>query len=108
MTLQADDIDVGMYITVTQGREYDASTSLFGGIFGVQTAAEPQVRHDCSYNGNVLRVKAISLPFIVVERLTGRHGCPYLATTLTLDIREVVLSRLTDEFVAAVLPEGDP
>lgn len=91
--LQPDDIEVGMYVTVLewnpQERTYNA-----GGIFD-EGQVITKVHRDGSWCGDVLIVRAICLPYIVVD------GNRDYMVGLQLDIRRLSLMKLTPEYVKA-------
>jgi hypothetical protein len=53
--------------------------------------------YDRSYCGDVLEVKAIDYPFAVMEKKTGH----FAGGRITLNLKEVELMKLSDEFVDA-------
>jgi hypothetical protein len=81
MSLRPDDIGTGMYVTVLSAAERE-SYSLFGGA----TRAV-----DKSMHGVVLKVKAVSYPYVAVADLAGE--------TRHLDLREYVFARVSKEYV---------
>ena len=84
MSLVADDISAGMYVTVLSAME-TTSFSLFGG----HSAAV-----DKSMHGLVQRVAAVSYPYVAVVDLAG--------TIRHIDLRERVLARVSGEYVRAM------
>lgn len=80
--LPPDDIQVGKFITV------------FAWKLGTD-------QNDGSFCGDVLLVKAVSLPYVVIDYLA--HGGRVVLSSVVLDIRKVELKELTAEYVDAVL-----
>lgn len=84
------EIAVNQYLTVF---EWEPVIQEPDGIFTTNTITY----RDNSYKGDILKVTAVDLPFVVVERIYGfSFGSP-----LTLDTRRVKLMELSPEFIAA-------
>ena len=84
--LTMDDIKIGMYVTVLQGRMVNSHGSM---------------QEDRTYKGRVLKVTAIDMPFLAFDMIMdGRNS----VIKDTIDFREVVLKRLHNDFVLAVFP----
>lgn len=60
-------------------------------------------RNDNSYKGNVLEIKAINLPFIVIKNLQYNEGSIF-SKPFELDTREVDLIELGKEYVQTLCP----
>ncbi len=73
-------VKVGMWVTVKQGRKIRDGDGY---------------RYDRSYYGDALEVKAVNKPFICVK-------CRDCSRTLTLDLREIQLMRISDKYVKAM------
>ena len=95
--MNLDDLSVGDIITVTQGPERSfALAGFFGG--------DPNDKQeDKSYQGDVLQVLAIDLPFIVVvyvgRTMFGKEMKAHI------DTREFKIKRLSKEYVEALYPQ---
>jgi hypothetical protein len=92
--LDTDDLTVGMLLTVVKGKVTRRT---------VPTPHGPQVelREDEKYNGKVLRVKAIDLPYIVVEHYYYKDK----TKTDTLDVGKYALGTVSTEYVKELQPE---
>lgn len=95
--LQADDIRVGMYITVLHGREKYKGE--YGGTL-VKT-------EDSSWKGSVLKVLVIEFPYVVVQEITDRFGNSFVnhsprSGLISMDIRDRTFTKLSDEYVKAM------
>ncbi len=94
--LQMDEVIVGMFITILTGKKSSQT---------VRTPKGPvtKLREESLYKGDVLRVACLEMPYIVVNQYR------YLGTTLktkavTLDLREIKIVSLSDDFVRSLLP----
>lgn len=87
------ELKVGMNVTVMSWKQREGLD--FDG-FGVKTITYT----DRSYVGDVLRVEAIDLPFIVVT--TSSHSILLRGVPIKLDTREVLLKELADAYVEAM------
>ena len=56
--------------------------------------------HDRSYVADVLKVKAVDLPFVVVNRLNRHHD---KEDVIKLDLRELLIKQLSTDFVISYL-----
>ncbi len=93
--LRADDLEVGMHVTVLRlkPREVPVVNPLdfLSGDGGVAT----RVHEDHSWYGDVLTVKAVDFPYVIVDgELSYMKG-------ITLDMRQVELMKLTPEYIRA-------
>jgi len=79
MMLAPDDISVGKYITIMEWKSHE----------------------DYSYMGDVLLVKAVSLPFVVVDYLI--RGGYVVLSGIRLDVRRVDFMALSPDYVMAVI-----
>lgn len=91
MKLRHDDLELGMYVTVVQGPTCYRHTN--GGALGDTLVSESYM--DESYMGDVLVIEAINLPFVAVRLVRDEIVVP-------LDLRVYGLSRLSQEYVAAI------
>jgi hypothetical protein len=98
MELQADDMAVGMHITILHGRKWKPC---YGQPANSVAVAEA-IWEDISWKGDVLVIRAVSLPYIVVDCLTG---C--CQRRINLDTRERKFCRLSDEYVAAAIKQPE-
>lgn len=60
-------------------------------------------REDRSYNGCVLRVLALSLPFVATELLTDATGEKYSGRRIVFDTRQIRFTEVDEEFAQAML-----
>ena len=91
--LEMDDIREGMYITVLQGK-------LEQRVFPGPDGPKVRVKEKDHYNGKILEVTAMDMPFIAVivhERMGSR--------TDSLDLRVVQVMRLSEEYIHKLLPK---
>lgn len=104
MALRGDDLNVGDYVTISRG----PVTKMGGGMFGF---GESEEHEDQGMNGVVLRVLAISLPYVAVESVTKfQRGRSYwhdnyheAGTRMSLDFRKVRLTRISQEYADAMM-----
>ena len=80
-------IKAGMYITILEWHKFKVTD--------FNTGKEVE-RQDQSYVGDTLKIKAVDLPFLIVERVD--RPAPY---SINLDLRKLEIKELSDEFVAA-------
>ena len=90
-----DDISKGMFLTVLRG---SISNRIINGPQGPIFQAEEDKR----LNGKVLKIVTINLPFIVVEFFYMTSNDKIKRDTL--DLRDLVLGTLTNEYVVAAEP----
>lgn len=88
MTLRQDDFRVGGLAVISGGDAQDIITP-----YGIEQIENRRL------NGNVVRIVAVSLPFVVVDFL----GTPIIRKAL--DARCWEFSRVTREYVEALHPE---
>lgn len=101
--LESDDIEVGQYVTVLEWKPRIQQVNN-GGLFGMGGGVETITHHDSSGVGEVFTVKAVDRPFVALVSV----GHPtWRKEPWTVDTRRCTLKRLSDEFVAAVLPKAD-
>ncbi len=96
--MKLDDLEVGQYVTVVKG---PMRASINIGFNECSTA-----REDKSYQGRVLRILAVNLPFVAVEQV----GIPKTIGNIRtgIDTRDYELRPLSDEYVYALHPgEGE-
>jgi len=87
--LQMDDLRVGRCITVMRGRLAEVSSDGQGNV---------RIKEDRSQNGNVLKIIAIDLPYILVDRYWQPDSKPIRTE---LDTREMIFKALSQEYVDA-------
>ena len=92
--LVPDDFTVGDMITVLHGVTFDRVVS-----DGDDITTTIVQRENTSYQGNVLRIEVINLPFIIVTRLAHRFGRESDRDSFSLDIRRFQFMRLSPEYV---------
>jgi hypothetical protein len=92
--LQPDDIQIGMYVTVLEWNPQER-TYQSGGPFSDYGEVVTKTFRDGSWCGDVFIVRAICLPYIIVD---GEHG---YTVGLDLDLRKLSLMKLTREYVEA-------
>lgn len=90
MSMKPDDFEPGQYITVLKGRMSSPISSIFGGEVSTEVLVE-----DRSWKGNVLLVKAVDIPYLVVV------DCQSKIKTI-LDIRERQFKKLSPDYVEAL------
>lgn len=95
MSLHADDLEPGLFVTVLRGHVEKSWR------WGEEHVEEHDHRNGCA-----LIVLAVSLPFVVVGILAGPNGeRPAGDTRVTVDTRRVKLGRLSAEYVYALTRE---
>ena len=88
-----DDIRVGMYITVLRGKMEKR-------VFPTPDGPEVMHKEKDHYNGKVLEVISVDMPYIVVichESRGSRND--------TLDLRYIEVMRLAPEYIHSLLPK---
>lgn len=93
--MRADDISVGQYVTVLRWEAVEQTTSTMMGSSVVMVTPR-------TFEGEVLRVEGVNLPFVAVHVVTGYSRC----VRRSLDTRACELMRLSDDYVAAMGVEG--
>jgi len=93
--LAMDDLQKGMFVTVFRGPL--CAVEHYG-------PKGPRTRYveDKSYNGRVLRIKIVEMPYFVVEFY---GSCMGNLTTKSLDARDRIFSRISNEYVKALEPK---
>ncbi len=86
--LQQDDLEVGMYITVLRGRP----------LYEISLTGTNQCGEDNSFKGDVLKILAVDLPFVVVRCCNSSLTGP-----ITFDVRMYGLKKLSPEYVNSAL-----
>lgn len=69
--LQSDDLRVGMIVTMGKGRAYEERYG--GGMFS-ESPATLISKQDRSYQGDILRIECVDLPYVVFRKLRDRFG----------------------------------
>lgn len=90
------ELAVGQYITVYEWLPSEVIDHAFGRLFG---GATTRMYTDTAYCGDVLKVEAIDLPYIVISR--PNESASYSGNT-KLDTRQVKLMELSEEYVKAM------
>jgi len=95
--LEMDDVMVGMYITVLRGSRFPIIANPPKGL--------PQViiKESSMFNGRVLEVVGIDLPYIVV--LLHNNDSAHRPYRYSLDLRNVEVMSLTPNYIRAYCPE---
>jgi hypothetical protein len=94
-----DDIEVGTLFTVTQGL-------MMGGRADPFTGIAVAVFHDRSFNGSVMEVIAVNLPFVVAKIVADKNGGlppPWMASPMSFAIREYKICRVDAAYMNALL-----
>jgi hypothetical protein len=94
--MELDDLKVGEFVTVIQGKKYLP----FGGYDNVTNTVYTEVQEDGSYKGDILEVKAIEIPYVVFYR-HDRHA--HNQHPITLDMREWKVMKIGQDFINASL-----
>lgn len=103
--LQVDDFQAGMNVTVYDLTPNEVETGS-GGFMGGTVVRRVE---NLMYRGDVLRVVAVDMPFVVVEVLCHGSGMmPFRLTGMgptraSLDTRRYSFKKLSDEYVDALL-----
>lgn len=92
--LQIDDFKTGMIVTVFKGAKKAEQIGNILSLLGTQTI----IRENDHCKGDVLRIEAIDLPFIV----TSNVNHPVLGSN-SWDIREVEFMELSNKYIEAKL-----
>ena len=91
--IEPDDLKKGMFITVVVGRKYSrVLTSKEGNKYS-------EVVEDKMLSGKVLRIKAVDLPYIVIEYHVGPNKY-----VMSIDTRLYVLGLCSTEYVRELAP----
>jgi hypothetical protein len=90
--LEMDDVRIGMYITILKGK---IDERMVPGINGPKF----RTREKDHYNGRVLEVLNVLMPYIAVNVHDRRGVRPD-----TIDLRHVEIMGLTEEYIHALLP----
>ena len=92
--LSPGEIAVGQFITVLEWLSREIPADPFGGLFGGSPIVTQHKDH--SWCGDILKVEAVDLPYIVV-RETYEKAKPF-----NIDTRELKLMELSKEYVKAM------
>lgn len=107
--LNADTIQVGMYVTVLSHKPitHERLGNIFGGFdpadsWKSEGGGKGVITHqDCSYQGDVLKVVAINYPYVSTFH---ENEYAHNRNQITLDMRQTSLMQLTDDFVRSACP----
>lgn len=88
-----DDIRVGMYITILRGKQ---EQRVVPGPQGPKTL----YREKDMYNGKVLEVVALDMPYAVVKV----HSTTRVVRT-TIDMRQIEMMALTPQYILSLFPD---
>ncbi len=104
--LSPGEIAIGQRVTVLSNempkQEQEASSDgYFGGTFSFSST----LCRDTSYEGDVLIITAVALPFVLVNRVAagGEGRLDDNGTNIKLDTRKLLLMELPDNYVAAMM-----
>jgi hypothetical protein len=91
--LEMDDIRIGMYVTVSRGKMDQR-------VFPTPNGPEIQYREKDHYNGKILEVVALDMPYMVFtcHETRGKRND-------TIDLRNVEIMRLSSEYIHSLLPK---
>ena len=91
--LEMDDIRVGMYITVLKGKTEQR-------VLPTPNGPEIQYREMSQYNGKILEVLSLDLPYMAItcHEARGKRND-------SLDLRHIEVMALTPEYVHGLVPE---
>lgn len=98
--LQMDDLKVGDYVTVIQGRRYKPYGGYTPSAEGFGSITITEMTEDKSYIGDLLEIMSYDLPFAL---LRNHNGCLGDNHRITLDLKEWKLKKLSKDFVEAKL-----
>ena len=100
--LQADDLEVGLLVTVLENKPVEIPLSPFGDLFG-NAGGEIATRKysDRGGMGGVLIITSVMYPYIVLRDV--RPMPPFGYFRRTMDIRTTHLMKVTEEFARASL-----
>jgi len=90
------ELSVGQSVTIYEWLPRDVPPDPFSGLFGGATTATKH--RDRSWCGDVLKVEAVDLPYVVVSH----PNQSYYDSNTKLDTREVKLMELSAEYVKAM------
>lgn len=100
--LQQDDLEVGMVVTVIHGPKYHRRVALAEG--SLESVATDELMEDKTYQGEILTIRAIDRPFVVLDRQNRASWGPVM-----LDMRRGwQLRQPSKEYVAALTQEPSP
>jgi len=102
MSLKPDDFEVGMIVTVLRGCPLnDIGLAGLLGMGEVITETKTQ-SYDNSYKGDLLKVKAVSLPYLCLERISKyKHNC----NTISLDTRRWIFTKLSQDYIDEMMKD---
>jgi len=95
--ISTGELAVGQFVTVLNWKPIIIEEPTFGS-FGETTGIQTRTHNDNSYKGEILEIKAVDLPFVVVKRVC------YSGNSFALDTRRVNLMELSEEYVKALVP----
>ena len=93
--LESDDLKIGMLITVIQGKTVVKALPTENGTPRLEN------KEDDRYNGKVLKIKVIDLPYIIVEYYFYKNQ----KKTIDIDTRRYKLGKVSTEYVKELQPE---
>jgi hypothetical protein len=96
MHIEADDLKVGMIITVLKGAEIKTQES--SGAWSLGTKTVTRESEQCK--GEVLRVEAIDLPYVVVSRIEYSSK---IFGKISFDVRETKFMELSNDYIESKL-----
>ncbi len=98
MREQFENLKVGDFVTVLNGKKYDIETGSHFSENGVQVLQK--AREDGSYKGDVLEIMAMQYPYVVLK---NHNGCLGEKHRISLDLREWGLMKISEEYRKAFM-----
>jgi hypothetical protein len=95
------ELHVGQFVTVFAWEPYEAFSGGLAGDFNLPLVA---THVDHSWEGSVLEIVAVNLPYIAVKNRSDT----YLKHAFDLDTRRVSLMELSPEYILAMKRDGTP
>jgi hypothetical protein len=91
--LEADDLKIGDYVTILQGKITSKTVPTLQG-------PKEERTQDTMYNGTVLKIVAIDLPYVILKMIGY--------SPKSFDIREVKIGTVSTEYISGMYPNFDP
>ena len=94
-----ENINPGMKVTVVRGKKWKSAPRSIEEMFGMPSKQATEIiqHEDRRFHGEVLEVRAVMLPYVVLEQLSGPTP-DHVGRTVNLDIREYRLLEVTTEY----------
>jgi hypothetical protein len=110
-----ENLNVGMHVTVVQGKGWDRVQKVAGGqvggvleeMLGLSSGARGGItqvtrEEDKRFNGEILEIRAIQLPFVAVTFLTA-DNTDFVGRSTVLDIREYKMIEVDENYQREML-----